>query len=168
MGQTVPVEKTVAELMRPAYFVPETKRCRDVFEEMTEKHLQMVLVSDEYGMMSGLVTIEDLLEHIVGDIQDEYDDEEAEIVALADNTYEVEGSLEVSDAEELLKVKLPEGEYDTVGGLVMDLLGRVPTEDEAVSVTSGGVCFTVTQMKERRICRVRAEHILSEPVKNND
>ncbi len=168
VGQSVPAERTVAELMRPAYFVPETKRCRDVFEEMTETHLQMVLVSDEYGMMSGLVTIEDLLEHIVGDIQDEYDDEEAEIVVLGENTYEFDGSLEVTDAEELLKVKLPEGEYDTVGGLVMDLLGRVPTENEAVSVTAGGIRFIVTQMKERRICRVRAEHISPEHAEDND
>lgn len=162
VGQPVPPEKTVADMMRQAYFVPETKRCRDVFEEMTEKHLQMVLVSDEYGMVSGLVTIEDLLEHIVGDIQDEYDDEEAECVCLGENKYEFDGGLEVKEVEELLHVKLPEGEYDTVGGFVMDALGRVPTEEERVEVLSAGYRFTVAQMKERRICRVRAEFVETE------
>lgn len=159
VGQPVPPEKTVADMMRQAYFVPETKRCRDLFEEMTEKHLQMVLVSDEYGMVSGLVTIEDLLEHIVGDIQDEYDDEEAEIVSLGENSYEFDGGLDVKEVEELLHIKLPEGEYDTAGGFVMDVLGRVPTEGEPVEVESSGYRFVVTQMKERRICRVRAERM---------
>ncbi len=159
VGRMVPEEKTAADVMRPAYFVPETKRCRDVFEEMTEKHLQMVLVSDEYGMVSGLVTIEDLLEHIVGDIQDEYDDEQAEAVCLGENVYEFDGALEVKEAEELLGVLLPEGEYDTVGGFIMDALGHVPSEAECVEVPLVGYRFVVEQMKERRICRVRAEQI---------
>lgn len=162
VGQTVSEEKTVADVMRQAYFVPESKRCRDVFEEMTEKHLQMVLVSDEYGMVSGLATIEDLLEHIVGDIQDEYDDEEEEAICLGENVYEFDGSLEVREAEELLGITLPEGEYDTVGGFIMDTLGHVPAKNEHVQVESGGYRFIVEQMKERRICRVRAERMKGE------
>ena len=159
VGQSVPEEKKAADVMRQAYFVPESKRCRDVFEEMTEKHLQMVLVSDEYGMVSGLATIEDLLEHIVGDIQDEYDDEEAEAVCLGDDVYELDGGLEVREAEELLGIQLPEGEYDTVGGFIMDALGRVPAEDEEVEVEASGYRFKVDRMKERRICRVHAERV---------
>lgn len=161
VGQMLPEDMTVEKVMRPACFVPESKRCHDVFDEMTEKHLQMVLVSDEYGMVSGLVTIEDLLEYIVGDIQDEYDEEEEEAVCLGENVYEFEGSLEVREVEELLGIKLREGEYDTVGGFIMDVLGHVPTKGEQVRIEYGGYWFIVKQMKERRICRVRAERVES-------
>lgn len=162
VGQSIPETETVEMVMRKAYFVPDSKRCRDVFEEMTEKHIQMMFVSDEYGMVSGLVTIEDLLEHIVGDIQDEYDDEEEAAVCLGENVYEFDGSLEVKEVEELLDITLPEGEYDTVGGLIMDTLGRVPVEGEEVRMVFDGYRFCVEQMKERRICRVRAERVEGE------
>lgn len=112
-------------------------------------------------MVSGLVTIEDLLEHIVGDIQDEYDDEQAGAVCLSENVYEFDGGLEVKEAEELLGVLLPEGEYDTVGGFIMGALGHVPSETECVELPTVGYRFVVEQMKERRICRVRAERMNS-------
>lgn len=159
VGKTVPETETVEKIMRKAHFVPDSKRCRDVFDEMTEKHLQMVFVSDEYGMVSGLVTIEDLLEHIVGDIQDEYDEEEEAAVCLGENIYVFDGSLDVKDAEELLGIALPEGEYDTIGGLIMEALGHVPAKDEEVRLEFGGYRFCVEEIKERRICRVRAERI---------
>ena len=101
--------------MREVRFVPESKRCGDLFREMTESRIQMVIVSDEYGGVAGLLTIEDLLESIVGNIRDEYDqDEEEEVERLDETTITVDGTTDISDIEEELGVDLPEGEYDRI------------------------------------------------------
>ena len=160
VGKNIPNGKTISKFMRDAEFVPESKRCGDLFTEMTEKRVQMMFVSDEYGAVSGLVTIEDLLESIVGNIQDEYDDEEEEIVQLDEKTFNFDGITDIEEVEETLNIKIPEGEYDTLGGLIMSELGRMPEEND--EIICEGYKFIVEEMDERRIDRVRIEKLPEE------
>ncbi|MBQ2296269.1 MAG: HlyC/CorC family transporter [Clostridia bacterium] len=154
VGQDLP-KRGVAKLMRKAYFVPESKKCGELFAEMTEKRIQLAIVSDEYGGFAGIVTIEDLLESIVGNMQDEYDDEEEEFEKLNDTTYTIDGVTDIEEVEEELGIKLPQGEYDTVAGMIMSILGRIPEENETPTVEAAGCEFTVESINERRIERVK-------------
>ena len=148
------------QLLRKAHFVPESKKCGELFTEMTENRLQMCIVSDEYGGTAGIVTIEDLLESIVGNIQDEYDDEDEDnIEQIDESTFTVDGTAAVDEVSDLLDTELPEGDYDTVGGLIMSIIGRIPAEGEDISVTVAGCEFTVEGVSERRIERVRIQKL---------
>ncbi len=160
VGKDIPQEITIRHVMRNTLFVPGTKRCRDLFAEMTETRVQMAIVVDEYGGFSGIVTMEDLLESIVGNIQDEYDHEEEEVTKTGDNTFEVDGSIDIEELGEIINTSIPEGEYDTLAGYIMDVLGRIPGEQEHPEVVLGNVTFTVMEMDERRIERV---HIRIDP-----
>ena len=160
VGKTIPSGKKLSKIMREAEFVPESKRCGDLFTEMTEKRVQMMFVSDEYGAVSGLVTIEDLLESIVGNIQDEYDDEEEDIVQLDEKTFNFDGTTDIEEVEETLDIDIPEGEYDTLGGLIMSELGRMPEIND--EIICDGYRFIVEEMDERRIDRVRTEKLPDE------
>lgn len=166
VGKNIPNGKTISKFMRDAEFVPESKRCGDLFTEMTEKRVQMMFVSDEYGAVSGLVTIEDLLESIVGNIQDEYDDEEEDIVQLDEKTFNFDGITDIEEVEETLNIKIPEGEYDTLGGLIMSELGRMPEEND--EIICEGYKFIVEEMDERRIDRVRIEKLPEEEVESEE
>lgn len=157
IGKAMPKTLKISTLMREAYFVPESKRCSDLFEEMTEKRLQMVIVADEYGGVAGLVTMEDLLESIVGSMQDEYDHEDNEVEQVNETTFTIDGITDIEELNELLDIQLPEGEYDTIGGFIMSEIGRIPAAGETVEAE--GYRFTVTEMDERRIERVRAERM---------
>ncbi len=157
VGNDVPKSFKIQSIMRKAVFVPESKKCGDLFDEMTEQKLKMVLVVDEYGGVAGLVTVEDLLESIVGNMQDEYDDEEEEIEQKNDGTFILEGTSDIDELSETLGIDFPEGEYDTVGGFIMSELGRIPTEEESAEVKYGGYIFKVVEMDERRISKVTAE-----------
>ncbi len=161
VGQDLP-KRGIAHLMRKAYFVPESKKCGELFAEMTEKRIQLAIVSDEYGSVSGIVTIEDLLESIVGNMQDEYDDEEEDFEQLNETTYTVDGMTDIDEVEEELEIKLPQGEYDTIAGMIMSILGRIPDEDERPTVTVAGCEFTVEEIKERRIERVKIVRLPTE------
>lgn len=144
------------KIMRAPLFIPETKRCDELFTEFCSQKQHMAVVVDEYGVTAGIVTMEDIVESIVGDIQDEYDNEEAEFSKINDNTYTLDGMASIEEVSELLGVELPEGDYDTVGGLVLDRLGRIPEENEHPSVTVENVTFTVQRVEERRIDRLLA------------
>ena len=157
VGNDVPKSFKISNIMRPAVFVPESKKCGDLFNEMTEQKLQMVIIVDEYGGVAGLVTIEDLLESIVGNMQDEYDDEEEEIEQMTDGRFVLEGTSDIGELAETLEIDFPEGEYDTIGGFIMSELGRIPSPDENAEVRYGGYIFTVVEMDERRISKVEAE-----------
>lgn len=162
VGHELP-KNGLESIMRTAHFVPESKRCGDLFAEMTEKHIQMCIVSDEYGGTAGLVTIEDLLESIVGNIQDEYDKgEEQEIKQINDTTYTVDGTTDIDEVDELLDIKLPEGEYDTVGGMIMSMIGRIPQKNEHVSVVVENYKFIVEKVNERRIEKIRIKKLPNE------
>jgi putative hemolysin len=143
-------------VMRMPLFVPETKKCRELFKVLKTQKQHMAVVIDEYGGTAGIITMEDLLESIVGDIQDEYDHEEDEYSRIDDSTFTIDGTTALYDASELLDVELPDGEYDTLGGMIIDMLGRIPREDEHPSVEVMGVTFTVEKVEERRIERIKA------------
>lgn len=155
VGKTVPEGVSIRHLMREAYFVPGTKRCGELFAELTEKHIQMAVVVDEYGGVAGIVTMEDLLESIVGNIQDEYDHEEDEIRQTGENSFEVDGSISIEELEDLLGSQFPEGEYDTLAGFILDQLGRIPKEGEHAEVQFQNFTFTVMKVEDKRIERVR-------------
>ena len=157
VGTNLPKTKTVKDMMRPAYYVPETKRCGELFTEMTEKRVQMAVVVDEYGGTAGIVTLEDLLESIVGNIQDEYDQEDEEISIINDTTFEVDGITDIEEVEEHIGKTFPDGDYDTIGGYIISVLGFLPQDGEMNEVTFENVRFTVLNVEERRIGKVKVE-----------
>ena len=150
-------DEAIGDYLRPIVFVPESVHCKDLLTQMRAKKIQMAVVVDEYGGTAGIVTMEDLLEAIVGDITDEFDDEEeADVVSAADGSFSVDGSLDLEELEELIPLSLPEErDFDTVGGLVLDCLGRFPEENEHPVVKYGGYAFRVMQMEEKRIVRIK-------------
>jgi CBS domain containing-hemolysin-like protein len=141
----------VEQLMRPSYFVPETKRISEVLREMQANQVHMAVVVDEFGGTAGLVTIEDIIEELVGEIADEFDEAE-ELVVPVEDGYLVDARLPVDDLGELFEVKFPDEEWDTVGGLVLALAGRVPKEGEEFEYD--GVTLTADRVQGRRIARV--------------
>jgi len=153
----MPVDKKfdISEITRPPLIVPETKRCQELFVELTEKKQHLAVVIDEYGGTAGIVTMEDVLESIVGSIQDEYDNETDEYSVIDDSTYTIDGTADIEEVERLLDTELPEGDYDTLGGLIIDRLGRIPNETEHPVIETENFVFTVEQVEERHIEKVR-------------
>ena len=168
VGRSLPKNVTVRTLLRDTHFVPDTKKCDELFEEMNQKHLQMAIVVDEYGGVAGIVTIEDLLESIVGNMQDEFDNEEEEITQLDDDSFEVDGTLSVGELEELLDTELPEGDYDTVAGFVLDQLGHIPEEGEEAAIQFENLTFTVKGMDDLRIENILVERTPEEESTDED
>ncbi|MFN2545485.1 MAG: hemolysin family protein [Actinomycetota bacterium] len=148
---------TIAELARPARFVPESKKCAELLREMQRKKFHISLVTDEYGSISGLVTLEDLLEELVGEITDEYDREEAMMVPVGEGRYRVDGRIPIDDLNDLLDVELPQEEWDTVGGLMMGLLGAIPSEGQEVAYDN--LKFKAERVQGRRIARVLVSRV---------
>lgn len=154
-------EFDIRSYMRSALFVPETTRCKYLLQQLKSKKMQMAIVVDEYGGTSGLVTMEDLLESIVGNIQDEYDDEEEMITKLDENSYLINGITPLEDVEKLLDISFPEEtEYDTLGGYITEQLDHLPADDEMATIQLENIRFTVVSTKEHRIAKVRAEQLL--------
>jgi putative hemolysin len=145
----------VRESMRPAKFIPESKEVSDLLREMQEEKFHMAVVVDEYGGTAGLITLEDLLEELVGDIVDEFDMERPNVERLFDGSVLVSAVYSVDDADELLGAELPQGPWDTVGGLMLDLMGRVPDPGDSVEVD--GFRLTAVDVRGRRIERIRIE-----------
>jgi putative hemolysin len=146
-------DEPVRELVRSARFVPETKRVAELMPEMQREKAHMAIVIDEYGGTAGLVTLEDLIEELVGEIVDEYDVEEAKVEPLANGDVRVNARMPIDDINELLDVEFPSGDWDTVGGLIYNLLGHVPIEGE--SVDFDGHRLRAEKVQGRRIGRVR-------------
>ena len=144
---------SVTRLMRPVSFVPETKRVSSLLRELQAEKVHLAIVVDEFGGTAGLVTIEDLLEEIVGEIVDEYDVEEVMVQPLDGGGYLVDGRFAVDDLAELLEQSLPEGDWDTVGGLVLGLAGRVPVQGESFELDD--LVIVADRVQGRRISRVR-------------
>ena len=151
VGRALPAELSLRSLIRDAHFVPGTKNCQDLLTEMTEKHIQLAMVVDEYGGLAGIVSMEDLLESIVGSIQDEYDHEEEEVKQRGDNSFEIDGSMAIDEVGELLGIAFPEGDYETLAGFFIDQLGHIPSADEAATVVYGDLEFTPLKMDGRRV-----------------
>ncbi len=150
-------KKTVKDLARKAYFVPESKRVAELLKEMQQEQVHVAIVVDEFGAVAGLVTLEDLLEEIVGEIADEYDRAEPQVEPAGDGKFLVNARMPVDELSELLDVELPDEEWDTVGGLMMGLLGRLPSQGEEVEL--GGLKFTAERVKGRRIAKVLVERV---------
>ncbi|HZQ28674.1 MAG TPA: hemolysin family protein [Acidimicrobiales bacterium] len=146
-------DRPVRELVREAHFVPETKRVSELMREMQSEKFHMAIVIDEYGGTAGLVTLEDLIEELVGEIVDEFDVEEAQVEPLPGGNVRVNARMPIDEVNELLHADLPDGDWDTIGGLVFNLLGHVPSEGESVEVD--GYQLTAEKVQGRRIGRVR-------------
>ncbi len=157
IGNDMPEEHMLHDIMRKAHYVPETKLCGELFKEMTASHVQMAVVVDEYGGTAGLVTFEDLLESIVGNIQDEYDNEAEEIHKIDDNTFTIDGVVAIDEVEDLVDTNIPEGDYDTLAGFVISLLGFLPQDKEMNVVEYENLRFTVLNVGERRIGKIKVE-----------
>ena len=143
------------DIVRSVPFVPKNKNCEKLFAMMTEQKVQMAVIVDEYGGTEGLVTLEDLVEAILGNIQDEFDDEDESIKKLGVNSFSVDGLTLIEDVEELIGETLnaPE-DCDTLAALILDNLGRIPEQDEHPVVNIGSVTLTVTEIEDRRISKV--------------
>ena len=144
----------IAELMRQPLFPYEQKKTSELMVEMRKNYTNLAIVLDEYGVTAGMVTMEDILEEIVGEIRDEYDrDEEKSIRRIAPNTYLIEGNVKIDDVNEVLQLHLASEDYESIGGYVLEQLEHFPKEGECV--TKGGISFTVTRMEQTRIAEVK-------------
>ncbi|PKK93568.1 MAG: hypothetical protein CVV61_03990 [Tenericutes bacterium HGW-Tenericutes-6] len=151
-----PEEKfSLKALLRPPYFIPESKKTSDLFKEMQKQKNHIAIVLDEYGGTAGIVTIEDLIEEIVGNISDEYDEDEDEIKQISDNVYEIDGLISINDVEDVIEADLPVEDYDTLSGFILGQLGRFPEEDEHVIVSFHGFTFEVLRTEDKIISKVK-------------
>jgi CBS domain containing-hemolysin-like protein len=147
--------RTLEDLARPAHFVPESKKVSDLLRDMQKEKFHVAMVVDEYGSVAGLVTLEDLLEEIVGEITDEYDRVEPQVEPAGDGRYRVNARLPVDELNEILDVELPQEEWDTVGGLMMAAMGHLPQQGEHVDFE--GLRFIAERVQGRRIAKVLIE-----------
>ena len=146
----------IRELMYDPFFVPETKKIDDLLKELQVRKVQIAIVLDEYGSFVGIVTVEDILEELVGDILDEFDREEPEIQKIGEGTYLVDAKIWVDDLNDELDVSLPVHEsYETIGGLLIDRLGHIPHPGESVHIPESHVSLVVMQMLSRRVVKVK-------------
>ncbi len=145
----------IQDLIRPVYFVPETKKVNNLLRQMQKGHQHMAVVVDEYGVPSGLITMEDLVEQIVGDILDEYDIEDLSLEPMGDGSVQIDGKMNIYEVNEKLKINLPSEDFNTVSGFVVDLLGRVPRKDEEISYKD--LKFTIVETNRRRIITLKVK-----------
>lgn len=156
----------IRHFMREVVFVPETAKCKHVLQEMALKKSQLAVVVDEYGGTAGIVSMEDILEEIVGNIQDEYDEEEIEMRKVSDAVYIIKGTADPDDILPQLGITLPEGrEFDTMSGFVVELLGRIPEAEETPSVQYESVLFTVLLIEDNWVSKIKAQILPPEPQK---
>ena len=151
-GQEFSLEK----IMRQPYFVPESKKTDELLRELQNRKTHMAVAIDEYGGTAGIVTIEDLIEEIVGNIFDEYDEVEKEVERLDENTFLINGVASLERVSDVLDVELPVDDYDTLSGFLLGQLGRIPREEEKPVIEFEGVVFKVEEIAEKRIVKVKA------------
>ena len=144
----------LSKYMREPLFVHETKKISSLFNEMKNVGMQMAVIVDEYGGTMGIATIEDMVEEIVGNISDEFDEEEQECIKLSNGDLIVAGDMTLSDLENEIDIELTDDEYDTIAGLVIQLLDRIPEEREKPTVTYKNLDIKVLQVQERRIAKL--------------
>lgn len=144
-------------IMRPPMYIPESKNLEEMLQEFRKKRIHLAIVVDEYGGTSGLLTIEDLLEEIVGDIQDEYDSEDVRLVEEPGGSVLVDARLPIEELENHFGIRIEKDKFDTVGGLAFHLTGRIPESGEVVN--SENLRITVLEADERRVIRLRIERL---------
>jgi CBS domain containing-hemolysin-like protein len=157
-------DQQVQALLRETVFVQESKKAAELLQEMQASKFHMAVAVDEYGGIAGLVTLEDLIEELVGEIVDEYDDEQPLVATLSDGSIKVDARILIDELNDSADIELPEGDWDTVGGLVFDVFGRIPDRGEECEVA--GYRFRVEQVRGRRITQVVVSH--PQPAGNTD
>ncbi len=145
----------IKDLMREPYFVPESKDIDELFKEMQQNKVQMAIAIDEYGGTAGLITMEDIIEELVGNIFDEYDDEELDVKKIDDNTYILSGTITSYDLKKILGIEIPEGDYETLSGYLIDRLGRIPDENEHPVIEDEKLTYKVEEIEDKRIKYVK-------------
>jgi len=150
------------EMMRPPYFIPETKKISEVLKDLRDKKSHMAIVIDEYGGTAGILTLEDIIEEIIGDVMDEYDAEEKLIAENEDGSITVDARLDVEDLEDYLHVQFPEGKFESVAGFVISLLGRVPDVDERIEYEN--IEMVIEAANSRKIEKIRIRNSDQEKV----
>ncbi len=149
-----------ADFIRPVLYVPESTKCRTLFAEFKKSKAHMAVVVDEYGGTAGIVSMEDILESIVGDIEDEYDEQQEDIQKIGEDTYIVDGTTDLEDVSVLLNLSFEEDEdFDTLGGFIIHMLGRIPKDEETPQVIFEGYRFSVLSMNEKRIDKIKVQKI---------
>lgn len=145
----------IRSILRPAYFVPETKNIDELFKELQDSKNHMAILIDEYGGFSGIVTIEDLIEEVMGNIEDEYDDDEPDIKKIDNNTFIVNGLLGIDELNDQLHINIDSDEHDTVSGFLVDLIGRIPEDGEEDIIEHNNIVFKIEEVKEKRINKLK-------------
>ena len=168
IGSSLPKQESLRKIMREPFFVPESMKCGMLFKEMTARRTQMAVVVDEYGGTAGIVTLEDLVESIVGNIQDEYDNEEEEFSVIDETTFTVDGIASIDEVNEHVGVQLPEDEYDTIGGFVISLLGYLPKDGEMNEIEYKNIKFTILNLEDKRIGKLKVEILPVDEVGEDD
>ena len=145
----------IKNIMKEAYFVSQNKLINELFKELQKNKKHIAIIVDEYGGTAGLVTMEDILEEIVGDIFDEYDEIEEEYEKIDENTYVLSGSMPIYEVNKLIKSNIPEGDYDTLSGYLQEELGRIPTEEENPIIETDELIFKIEEYEDKRILKVK-------------
>ncbi|MGE5676429.1 MAG: transporter associated domain-containing protein, partial [Pseudomonadota bacterium] len=148
-------EVSLKDIIRPAHFVPEYKKIDELFKEMQKSKTHIAVIIDEYGGTAGIITIEDLLEEIVGNIFDEYDDVVLDYEKIDDNTYIVSGMLDIGDVNDILDSSIPEEEFDTISGMLLSHSGRMP--EVGYELTIDNIYFRIEEVDDKRISKIRIE-----------
>ena len=146
----------VKDLVKDAYFVSQNRLINEVFKELQKNKMQIAIILDEYGGTAGIITMEDILEELVGDIYDEYDNEEKEFEKIDENTYILAGSMPIYDVNKILDAKIPEGDYDTISGYLQEELGRIPEDEEKPIIETKTVTYKIEQYEDKRIIKIKA------------
>lgn len=150
-----PIDTKIADLIREPFYVPETMKINELFDELKLQKVQIAIVVDEYGGTAGLVTMEDILEELVGDIYDEYDEIESLYEVIDENTYLFDAGITIYDLSKVLDIDIEEGDYDTLSGYFLELLGRMPKVNEHPTITTDKLEMTVEDFKDNRILTVK-------------
>jgi len=146
----------IKNIMKEAYFVSQNKLINELFRELQKNKKHLAIIVDEYGGTAGLITMEDILEEIVGDIYDEYDEIEEQFEKIDDKTYLLSGSMTIYDVNKLLESHIPEGDYDTLSGYLQEELGRIPLEEENPVIETEELTFKIEEYEDKRIFKVKA------------
>lgn len=146
----------VKNVIKDAYFISQNRLINEVFKELQKNKKQLAIILDEYGGTAGIVTMEDILEELVGDIYDEYDKEESEYEKIDENTYILSGSMPIFDVNKLLEADIPEGEFDTISGFLQYKLGRIPEDKEKPVIETEKVTYKIEKSEDKRIIKIKA------------
>ena len=145
----------IKNIMKEAYFVSQSKLINELFKELQKNKKHIAIIVDEYGGTAGLITMEDILEEIVGDIYDEYDEIEEEYEKIDDKTYMISGNMPIYEVNKLLDAHIPEGDYDTISGYLQEEMGRIPTEEEMPTIETEELTFKIEEYEDKRILKIK-------------